>query len=213
MAEATAADGKMKDLSISETKKSKKDGNPQKAAKKPQQQKKKVGLGGNTKHLTTCAILIMPQIEGSALIGIDVAKEVDLGDWYQQVITKGQMISYYDVAGCYILEPSSYAIWENIKSWFDSQIKTLKVRNAYFPIFISADNLEREKEHVEGFAAEVAWVTKGGKSDLEKPVAVRPTSETAMYPYFARKIQSHRDLHLKLNQWNNVVRWEFKREY
>ena len=213
MAEATAAYGKMKDLSISETKKSKKDGNPQKAAKKPQQQKKKVGLGGNTKHLTTCAILIMPQIEGSALIGIDVAKEVDLGDWYQQVITKGQMISYYDVAGCYILEPSSYAIWENIKSWFDSQIKTLKVRNAYFPIFISADNLEREKEHVEGFAAEVAWVTKGGKSDLEKPVAVRPTSETAMYPYFARKIQSHRDLPLKLNQWNNVVRWEFKREY
>ncbi|RMZ72610.1 prolyl-trna synthetase [Pyrenophora seminiperda CCB06] len=191
MAEATAADGKMKDLSISETKKSKKDGNPQKAATKPQQQQKK-------------------KIEGSALIGIDVAKEVDLGDWYQQVITKGQMISYYDVAGCYILEPSSFAIWENIKTWFDAQIKTLKVRNAYFPIFISADNLEREKEHVEGFAAEVAWVTKGGKSDLEKPIAVRPTSETAMYPYFARKIQSHRDLPLKLNQWNNVVRWEFK---
>lgn len=112
----------------------------------------------------------------------------------------------------YILEPASYAIWESIKAWFDNQIKTLKVRNAYFPIFISADNLEREKEHVEGFAAEVAWVTKGGKSDLEKPVAVRPTSETAMYPYFARKIQSHRDLPLKLNQWNNVVRWEFKRE-
>lgn len=80
----------------------------------------------------------------------------------------------------YILEPASYAIWESIKEWFDEQIKTLKVRNAYFPIFISADNLEREKEHVEGFAAEVAWVTKGGKSELEKPVAVRPTSETAM---------------------------------
>ena len=192
MAEATAADGQMKDLKISETKKNKKDGAPKTAAKKPQQQKKK--------------------IEGAALIGIDVAKEDDLGEWYQQVITKGQMISYYDVAGCYILEPASYAIWESIKAWFDSQIKTLKVRNAYFPIFISADNLEREKEHVEGFAAEVAWVTKGGKSDLEKPVAVRPTSETAMYPYFARKIQSHRDLPLKLNQWNNVVRWEFKRE-
>ncbi|PVI03171.1 prolyl-tRNA synthetase [Periconia macrospinosa] len=187
---ADAADGKLKDLSISQTKKSKKDGAPKTAAKKPQQQKKK--------------------IEGAALIGIDVAKEDDLGEWYQQVITKGQMISYYDVAGCYILEPPSYAIWENIKSWFDAKIKTLKVRNAYFPIFISADNLEREKEHVEGFAAEVAWVTKGGKSDLEKPVAVRPTSETAMYPYFARKIQSHRDLPLKLNQWNNVVRWEFK---
>jgi prolyl-tRNA synthetase len=189
-------------------------------------------------------VLTGAQIEGAALIGIDVAKEDDLGEWYQQVITKGQMISYYDVRirdleatnseltvvkGCrmvsalhqypsslltnssYILEPASYAIWEYIKTWFDSQIKTLKVRNAYFPIFISADNLEREKEHVEGFAAEVAWVTKGGKSDLEKPVAVRPTSETAMYPYFARKIQSHRDLPLKLNQWNNVVRWEFKR--
>ncbi|KAF2473784.1 prolyl-tRNA synthetase [Lindgomyces ingoldianus] len=182
------ADGKMKDLSISETKK--KDRTPKTTAKKPQQQKKK--------------------IEGAALIGIDVAKDDDLGEWYQQVITKGQMISYYDVAGCYILEPASYAIWESIKAWFDSQIKTLKVRNAYFPIFISADNLEREKEHVEGFAAEVAWVTKGGKSDLEKPVAVRPTSETAMYPYFAKKIQSHRDLPLKLNQWNNVVRWEFK---
>ncbi|KAF2121485.1 hypothetical protein BDV96DRAFT_483975 [Lophiotrema nucula] len=183
------AAGKLKDLSVTDNKKSKKDGAP-KAAKKPQQQKKK--------------------IEGAALIGIDVAKEDDLGEWYSQVVTKGQMISYYDVSGCYILEPASYAIWEAIKLWFDSQIKTLKVRNAYFPIFISADNLEREKEHVEGFAAEVAWVTKGGKSDLEKPVAVRPTSETAMYPYFARKIQSHRDLPLKLNQWNNVVRWEFK---
>lgn len=184
------------------------------------------------------------QIEGAALIGIDVAKEDDLAEWYQQVITKGQMISFYDVSSgnpemqslvanvlrsldgnyilnlqtgdftnleiSYILEPASYAIWESIKTWFDSQIKTLKVRNAYFPIFISQDNLEREKEHIEGFAAEVAWVTKGGKSDLEKPVAVRPTSETAMYPYFARKIQSHRDLPLKLNQWNNVVRWEFK---
>ncbi|KAF1955691.1 prolyl-tRNA synthetase [Byssothecium circinans] len=187
---ADAADGKLKDLSISETKKSKKDGAAKTAAKKPQQTKKK--------------------IEGAALIGIDVAKEDDLGEWYQQVITKGQMISYYDVAGCYILEPSSYAIWENIKSWFDAKIKTLKVRNAYFPVFISQDNLEREKEHVEGFAAEVAWVTMGGKSKLDKPVAVRPTSETAMYPYFARKIQSHRDLPLKLNQWNNVVRWEFK---
>ncbi|ORY02039.1 hypothetical protein BCR34DRAFT_493412 [Clohesyomyces aquaticus] len=183
------ADGKLKDLSISESKKPKKEPKPPKE-KKPQQQKKK--------------------IDGAALIGIDVAKDADLGEWYQQVITKGQMISYYDVAGCYILEPASYAIWENIKTWFDAQIKTIKVRNAYFPIFISADNLEREKEHVEGFAAEVAWVTKGGKSDLEKPVAVRPTSETAMYPYFAKKIQSHRDLPLKLNQWNNVVRWEFK---
>ncbi|KAF2083926.1 prolyl-tRNA synthetase [Saccharata proteae CBS 121410] len=150
------------------------------------------------------------KVEGAALIGIDVAKEADLGEWYQQILTKGGMLAYYDVAGCYILKPSSYAIWETIQSWFNERIKKMGVKNCYFPIFISADNLQREKDHVEGFAAEVAWVTKGGKSDLEKPVAVRPTSETAMYPYFANEIRSHRDLPLKLNQWNNVVRWEFK---
>lgn len=199
------ADGQMKNLSISATAQEK-DGNPKMAPKK----EKKPSKEKKEKPAQQAKPKQSKKIEGAALIGIDVAKEADLGEWYQQVITKGQMISYYDVAGCYILEPASYAIWEGIKEWFDAQIKTLKVRNAYFPIFISSANLEREKEHVEGFAAEVAWVTKGGKSDLEQPVAVRPTSETAMYPYFARKIQSHRDLPLKLNQWNNVVRWEFK---
>lgn len=197
----TEASDQMKDLSVSEpAEKKEKDKKDKKEPKEPKQKQKPVQKPKPQQK----------KKEGAALIGIDVSKSVDLAEWYQQVITKGQMISYYDVAGCYILEPASYAIWEAIKAWFDSQIKTLRVRNAYFPIFISADNLEREKEHVEGFAAEVAWVTKGGKSDLEKPVAVRPTSETAMYPYFAKKIQSHRDLPLKLNQWNNVVRWEFK---
>jgi prolyl-tRNA synthetase len=86
----------------------------------------------------------------------------------------------------------------------------LGVRNCYYPIFISQDNLQKEKDHIEGFAAEVAWITMGGKTKLEKPVAIRPTSETAMYKDFADKIQSHRDLPLKRNQWNNVVRWEFK---
>ncbi|KAF2103092.1 prolyl-tRNA synthetase [Rhizodiscina lignyota] len=150
------------------------------------------------------------KIEGAALIGIDVAKDDDLAEWYQQVLTKGKMIDFYDVSGCYILLPASYSIWEIIKSWFDAKIQTIGVKNCYFPIFISQDNLQKEKDHIEGFAAEVAWVTKGGKSDLEKPVAVRPTSETAMYGYYAKSIQSHRDLPLKLNQWNNVVRWEFK---
>lgn len=137
--------------------------------------------------------------------------------------------SFYDVSGCYILKPWSYYIWERIRDFFDYRIQSIGVENCYFPIFISQDNLQREKDHIEGFAAEVAWVTKGGKSDLEKPVAVRPTSETAMYNEFARDIRSHRDLPLKvsiwsrlttdiihrltstkLNQWNNVVRWEFK---
>lgn len=142
--------------------------------------------------------------------GITVKKEDDLAEWYQQMLSKGQFISYYDISGCYILEPASYAIWEEIKTWFDKNIKTLGVRNCYYPVFISKKNLEIEKEHIEGFAAEVAWVTQGGKTKLEEPIAVRPTSETAMYKDFHDKIQSHRDLPLKRNQWNNVVRWEFR---
>lgn len=142
--------------------------------------------------------------------GITVKKSEDLAEWYQQMLSKGQFISYYDISGCYILEPASYAIWETIKGWFDSKIKTLGVKNCYYPVFISQDNLQKEKDHIEGFAAEVAWVTMGGTTKLEKPIAVRPTSETAMYKDFADKIQSHRDLPLKRNQWNNVVRWEFR---
>jgi prolyl-tRNA synthetase len=84
------------------------------------------------------------------------------------------------------------------------------VENSYFPLFVSKDRLEKEKDHVEGFAPEVAWVTKSGDSELAKPIAIRPTSETIMYPAFADWIKSHRDLPLKLNQWSNVVRWEFK---
>lgn len=86
----------------------------------------------------------------------------------------------------------------------------LGVENCYFPLFVSQDRLEKEKDHVEGFAPEVAWVTKSGDTDLAKPIAVRPTSETIMYPAFSDWIKSHRDLPLKLNQWSNVVRWEFK---
>ena len=90
------------------------------------------------------------------------------------------------------------------------KIQALGVENSYFPLFVSQDRLEKEKDHVEGFAPEVAWVTKSGDGELAKPIAVRPTSETIMYPAFSDWIQSHRDLPLKLNQWSNVVRWEFK---
>lgn len=120
------------------------------------------------------------------------------------------MIDYYDISGCYILRPWAYSIWEQIQGFFDSHIKALGVQNAYFPVFVSRSALEAEKEHVEGFAAEVAWVTKSGQSDLAEPIAIRPTSETIMYPAYAKWIRSHRDLPLKLNQWTNVVRWEFK---
>ena len=149
-------------------------------------------------------------MEGAALIGIDVAKEDDLSEWYQQVILKGEMLDFTDVPGCYIYAPASWSIWESIQEFMNKRIKKMGVKNCYFPLFISEANLTREEEHLEGFAAEVAWVTHGGKSKLEKRLAVRPTSETAMYSYYAKKVRSHRDLPLKLNQWNNVVRWEFK---
>lgn len=149
-------------------------------------------------------------LEDAKLIGITVDKALDFSGWYQQVLTKGEMLDYYDVSGCYILRPPSYAIWEQIQKWFDDKIKGLGVQNAYFPMFVSSRVLEREKDHIEGFAPEVAWVTRAGTSELEEPIAIRPTSETVMYPYYAKWIRSYRDLPLKLNQWNSVVRWEFK---
>ena len=166
---------------------------------------------------------------------------------YSQVITKSEMIEYYDVSGCYTLRPWSYAIWESIKDFFDGKIKEDGVENCYFPMFVSQAALEKEKTHIAGmclryislayivrtsmitlrsllmcliqilsvlshvdFAPEVAWVTRSGSSELAEPIAVRPTSETVMYPAYAKWVQSHRDLPLRLNQWCNVVRWEFK---
>lgn len=109
-----------------------------------------------------------------------------------EVITKSEMIEYYDVSGCYILRPWSYFIWEMIQQFFDKRIKKIGVRNSYFPIFVSQAALEREKTHIADFAPEVAWVTKSGKSDLAEPIAVRPTSETVMYPAYAKWVKSHR---------------------
>ncbi|XP_050061568.1 bifunctional glutamate/proline--tRNA ligase-like isoform X2 [Aphis gossypii] len=146
-------------------------------------------------------------------LGLEVPKvSENLGEWYSQVLVKGEMIEYYDVSGCYVLRPWAYRIWELIQEWFDARIKRkpLNVRNCYFPMFVSQSALEREKEHIADFAPEVAWVTKSGETDLAEPIAIRPTSETGMYPAFAKWIQSYRDLPLKLNQWNSVVRWEFK---
>ncbi|CCE66098.1 hypothetical protein TPHA_0O01300 [Tetrapisispora phaffii CBS 4417] len=172
---------------------------PQETAEaKKQQQKKKKEAAATAK------------IEDAKLIGITVDKALDFPGWYQQILTKGEMLDYYDVSGCYILRPASYAIWEKIQEYFDAKIKKIGVKNAYFPMFVSSRVLEKEKDHIEGFAPEVAWVTKAGSSDLEEPIAIRPTSETVMYPYYSKWIKSHRDLPLKLNQWNSVVRWEFK---
>uniref|UniRef100_A0A1B0GML6 proline--tRNA ligase n=1 Tax=Phlebotomus papatasi TaxID=29031 RepID=A0A1B0GML6_PHLPP len=143
-------------------------------------------------------------------LGLEAKKEENLPEWYSQVITKGELIEYYDVSGCYILRHWSFAVWKAIKTWFDAEITKMGVKECYFPIFVSRSVLEKEKTHIADFAPEVAWVTKSGESDLAEPIAVRPTSETVMYPAYAKWIQSHRDLPLRLNQWNNVVRWEFK---
>ena len=138
-------------------------------------------------------------------LGMEAKKEENLADWYSQVIVKAEMLEYYDVSGCYILRPWSYNIWETVQRFFDAEIKKLGVSNCYFPIFVSHAALEREKDHIADFAPEVAWVTKSGSSDLAEPIAIRPTSETVMYPAYAKWIQSYRDLPIKLNQWNNVV--------
>lgn len=174
----------------------------QEVAKKPET--KKAGAQAAASQAKSAAL------EDAKLIGITVDKKLDFSGWYQQVLTKGEMLDYYDVSGCYILRPPSYAIWEQIQRWFDDKIKSIGVQNAYFPMFVSSRVLEKEKDHIEGFAPEVAWVTRAGSSELEEPIAIRPTSETVMYPYYAKWVQSYRDLPLKLNQWNSVVRWEFK---
>lgn len=138
-------------------------------------------------------------------LGLEAKKSENLPEWYSQVITKGEMIEYYDVSGCYILRPWSFSIWNVIREFFDKEIKKLGVKDCYFPIFVSKAALEREKTHIADFAPEVAWVTKSGESDLSEHIAIRPTSETVMYPAYAKWLKSHRDLPLKLNQWNNVV--------
>ena len=144
------------------------------------------------------------------LIGLTVTKEADFSDWYRQVILKSELIDYTDISGCYVLRPNSYAIWEEIQTYVNSEIKKMGVKNAYFPLFISKSALETERSHIEGFEPEVAWITKSGSSILAEPLAVRPTSETSMYPLFSNWVKTHRDLPLKINQWCNVVRWEMK---
>jgi len=144
------------------------------------------------------------------LIGLTTTKGDNFSDWYRQTIIKSELISYGDISGCYIIRPNAYALWEVIQDYVNNKIKKMGVRNAYFPLFISKQNLETEKSHIEGFTPEVAWVTKAGTSELAEQIAIRPTSETAIYPHFSNWIRSYRDLPMKINQWCNVVRWEFK---
>ena len=154
---------------------------------------------------------MMEQKEGKEEgIGLTVKKSEDFNEWYSQVVLKADMIDYSSVSGCIIFKPNSYSIWEKIQKVFDDKIKKSGHKNCYFPMFIPESLLKKEAEHVEGFSPEVAWVTKAGDSELNERLAIRPTSETVMYESYAKWIRSWRDLPLLLNQWNSVVRWEFK---
>jgi prolyl-tRNA synthetase len=129
-------------------------------------------------------------------------------EWYTKVIQLSEMADYGPVRGTMIMRPYGYRIWELTQVALDEKIKAMGVENCYFPQFIPMSYLEREKQHVAGFAPELAVVTHGGGEELEEPLAVRPTSETIMYETFGKWVQSWRDLPIKVNQWCNVVRWE-----
>ncbi len=134
--------------------------------------------------------------------------EQDFAKWYTDVVTKAELIEYTSVKGCMVIRPYGYAIWENIQRILDGMFKETGHENVCMPMFIPESLLQKEKDHVEGFAPEVAWVTHGGSDKLEDRLCVRPTSETLFCEHYSKIIQSHRDLPKLYNQWVNVVRWE-----
>jgi len=135
-------------------------------------------------------------------------RDVDFAQWYTDVVKKAELVDYSSVRGCVILRPLGYAIWENIQKGLDKAFKETGHENVYMPMFIPESLLQKEKDHVEGFAPEVAWVTHGGSEKLAEKLCVRPTSETLFCEHYANVIQSHRDLPKLYNQWCSVVRWE-----
>jgi prolyl-tRNA synthetase len=143
-------------------------------------------------------------------LGLTVKKSENFDEWYIQVILKSELADYSDVSGCMILRPDAYFIWEQIQKLTDDNFKKAGIKNVYFPLFIPEKFLVKEKDHVKGFSPEVAWVTHAGDRKLDERLAIRPTSETIMYPSYSKWIRSWRDLPMRYNQWNNVVRWEFK---
>ena len=134
--------------------------------------------------------------------------EEDFAKWYTDVVKKAELCDYSSVKGCMILRPYGYAIWENIQHILDGMFKATGHENVYMPIFIPESLLQKEKDHVEGFAPEVAWVTHGGEEKLNERLCVRPTSETLFCEHYAHIINSYRDLPKLYNQWCSVVRWE-----
>ena len=136
------------------------------------------------------------------------AKSQDMSKWYTQVIQQAKLADYSPVKGCMVFRPNGYGLWENIQKSYQTYLDEMEIKNCYFPIFIPMSFLKKEAKHVEGFAPELAVVTHAGGEKLTEELVVRPTSETIMYDMYGKWVQSHRDLPILLNQWNNVVRWE-----
>ena len=134
--------------------------------------------------------------------------EDDFAQWYTDVVKKAELVDYGSVRGCMIIRPYGYAIWENIQRILDGMFKATGHQNVYMPMLIPESLLQKEKDHVEGFAPEVAWVTMGGSEQLEERLCVRPTSETLFCEHYAHIIHSYRDLPKLYNQWCSVMRWE-----
>ena len=134
--------------------------------------------------------------------------EVDFAQWYTDVCKKAELIDYSSIKGVFVYRPYGYAIWENIQNIMDAEFKKQGVENVYMPMLIPESLLQKEKDHVEGFAPECAWVTHGGSEKLEERYAIRPTSETLFCEHFANVLQTHRQLPMKYNQWCSVLRWE-----
>ena len=144
------------------------------------------------------------------LVEAITSMDVDFAQWYTDVVKKAELMGYSSVKGCMIFKPAGYAIWENIQSELDRRFKSTGVENVYMPMFIPESLLNKEKDHVEGFAPEVAWVTHGGLEELQERLCVRPTSETIIWNTYKNWVTSWRDLPILCNQWANVVRWEMR---
>ena len=136
------------------------------------------------------------------------SRDVDFAKWYTDIIKKADLVDYSAIRGCMIIRPNGYAIWENMQKVLDGEFKKTGHENVYMPMFISESLLQKEKDHVEGFAPEVAWVTHGGAEKLAERLCVRPTSETLFCDHYAKIVNSYRDLPKLYNQWCSVVRWE-----
>ena len=142
------------------------------------------------------------------LVEAITSMEEDFAQWYTDVVKKAELCDYASVKGCMVIKPAGYAISENIQNELDRRFKAAGVQNVYMPVFIPESLLQKEKDHVEGFAPEVAWVTHGGLEPLQERLCVRPTSETLFCDFYAKDIHSYRDLPRVYNQWCSVVRWE-----